>query len=69
MEYTNDVIFNVKYNEQDDRGYFKKDKWTTRLLSKVKQNKILSILISLSIIFIIADCIMIINFINILKQL
>lgn len=69
MEYTNDMIFDVEYNEKESTVQFGNKKWTRKIIKKIKDNKIITIIVSFCTFFIAIDCILITRFFEIAKQL
>lgn len=66
MEYAKDKIFEIRYNEKNDKLEFKKDK-TSKLLKYLSKNKFISIITTLTIVFSMINIILIYNFFTILK--
>lgn len=69
MEYTNDVVFDVKYDQKESTLKFGNKKWTRRIIKKVKDNKIITIIVSFCTFLIIADCFLITRFFDLIKTL
>lgn len=69
MEYANDEIFQIKYNKDTDRLECDKKSWTSKFKGKIKENKLLSMVVIAFIIFSVINVIMIYNFINILQNI
>jgi len=69
MEYTNDVIFNIKYSKEEDKLYFKKQRKIYKIFNFAIKNKAFTTLIILASSFIVVDCIMIAKFVKILNML
>lgn len=69
MEYTKDIIFNIKYNEEKDCLELKSRNAIDKLKNMIKRNKIFSIISLISTILIIWDIILVSNFINLLNEL
>lgn len=66
MEYAKDEIFNIRYNEFKDRLEFSRKK---RVTNFIKQHKIISIIISTTIVAIGIDSILIYQFFSLLCTL
>lgn len=65
MEYTKDIYFKVNYNTSLEKTQTEQKKWTSSLLKKIKQNKLLiTVLISL-IVFASLNIVMIHSFMRI----
>lgn len=69
MEYTNDAVFDVKYNKEESTLQFGNKKWTRKIIKKVKDNKIITIIVSFCTFLIITDCFLITRFFNLIKTL
>ena len=69
MEYTNDVVFDVEYNKEENTLKFGNKKWTIRIIKKVKDNKIITIIVSFCTCLIILDCFLISRFFELVKTL
>lgn len=69
MEYTKDLIFNVRYNEVKNTIEVNKNKWTSRLINKIKKHKIITVFISMATILTLIDAILMANFINLIEKL
>lgn len=67
MEYTKDLILNVHYDEVTNTISFKKR--TSKLLSKIKEHKIVITAITIGFMFITIDSVLLINFIKILENI
>lgn len=64
MEYTNDIICTVGYVKKQEE--IKNEK---KVLKKLKENKILSLAISLFFVLVLADVVLVTNFIKILSTI
>lgn len=64
MEYTNDIICTVGYVKKQEE--IKNEK---KVLKKLKKNKILSLAISLFFVLVLADVVLVTNFIKILSTI
>ncbi len=69
MEYTKDLILNVRYDEANNTVKFKVKNRTSHFLESIKRHKILMTSILFMIILIAADSILVMNFIHILETL
>lgn len=69
MEYTKDLIFNVHYDEVHQTIGLKKNKWTSRMIEKIKQHKMMTGAVLTVIFFMMIDGILIMNFVNLLEEL
>lgn len=68
MEYTKDLILNVRYNEVGSKFKLRHNSWTSSLIKKIKTNKtIMASLIGL-LMFVVIDGVLLINFIHILES-
>lgn len=69
MEYTKDLIFDVHYDNVNNPINLKKNKWTSRVIKKIKQHKIITGVVSAAMFLFVIDGILIINFIKLLERL
>ena len=69
MEYVRDEIFNIRYNEQLNKLELKKESWTSKLKSIIKNNKFITITLITFIMFSSLNFIMICNFIKLLENM
>ena len=69
MEYTKDIIFSVKYNEEKDCLELKNSGKFEKIHDLIKRNKAISIITIVSTCLIVWDIILINNFINLLKEI
>ena len=69
MEYTKDMIFNIKYNEENNCIEIVDKRFTKRMQKFFKNNKAISIITLISMGLIIWDIALISNFINLLTKL
>ena len=69
MEYTKDVIFNVKYADTVERVEFGKKKWTDKIGQVVRQHKFISIILTMTTLLIGIDAVLMINFIQLFSKL
>lgn len=66
--YANDEVFNVEYNESLDRLEIKRKSWTSRVIKNLRHHKII---VATAIMFVICsfmNCVLIYNFMEILKK-
>lgn len=68
MEYTKDVIFNVRYGEGVQTIKLKERKFIKKLIKIYNNNKFIFITLSFTTILIILDLWMVSNFINLLVR-
>ena len=66
MEYTKDIIFSVKYNEEKDCLELKNSGKFEKIHDLIKRNKAISIISACLIVW---DIILINNFINLLNEI
>lgn len=69
MEISKKNMYSVKYTSIFQKGIIKERKWTSRLKKIIRENKMISIFISLFILCVGINIALISNFINVLKQL
>lgn len=69
MEYTKDIVFNIKYNKERDCLEINKNKGITKLHNVIRKNKIISIITLISAFLIVWDIVLISNFIDLLNKL
>lgn len=69
MEYTQDLILHVRYDEVNNTLNVGKKKWTRRIREKIKKHKFITTSILIAITLGIIDGILIINFIKIFEML
>ena len=68
MEYAKDEIFNLRYNETLNRLEFGKERWTSRVLKKIKKHKFILLILTLIFIFSILDVVLICEFMKMLQN-
>ena len=72
MEYSKDIIFNIKYNGVDNvLEATKNKKWTSSIkgkLKKIKENKVIAVISLSCVTLIIFDIVLIYNFVHILQN-
>lgn len=69
MEIAKDNIFNVRYNTKLDRLEFPKQNWTNRLYKSMKEHKFITATVITFFSFSTLNCILIYNFMQILKTI
>lgn len=69
MEYTNDVIFHVRYNEVKNKLEFEEEKWTSRFKNKLLKNKKIVLFLSACALLMAIDMILVYQFTNLLATL
>ena len=69
MEYTKDLILNIRYAEVGVKFKIERKKWTSNFLKKMKKNKTILFSIAGLLIFILIDSLLLINFIRIMEIL
>lgn len=67
MEYTKDMILQVRYGEINRAAKNKKMKWTSRFLEGIQNHKIITAAVVSAVGFISIDVMLIITFIHILS--
>lgn len=69
MNLSKNNMYSVKYTSILEKGRLKKRKWTSSLKKIIRENRMISIFISLFILCVGINIALISNFINVLKQL
>ena len=69
MEYTKDIVFNVKYAGKVEKIKLRDRKWTSKLIRIYEDNKFIIITLLLTTILIVLDLCMVSNFIKLLMEL
>ncbi len=69
MNYTKDVFFKINYNTSQDLIKVEHNSWTSKILRKIKQNKILVLTTIAVAIFSTINVIMICSFIKVLQDI
>ena len=69
MEYAKDEIFQIRYNTKLNRLQIEHESWTSKILKKMKNHKLITTIIIVLIIFLTANVIMIYNFMEILQSI
>lgn len=66
MEYTKDLILNIRYDESSNTLHLNASKWTSKLLKKFKKHRLAMVLSAIFVLFTITDIVLITNFMHIL---
>ena len=69
MEYTKDLILNIRYDESSNTLHFKAPKWTSNLIQKIKKHKLAVTTCAIFLTFVVADIMLVTNFIHILQNI
>ena len=69
MEYTKDVFFKINYNTNFNKIQNEEEKWTSRLLKKIQDHKLLTTVVITFVMFSIVNIIMIYSFMQILQNI
>lgn len=69
MEYTKDVFFKVRYNTNLNRLQIEKERWTSKLLKKIRSHKLLTTAIIALFMFSTLNIVMIYSFMKILQNI
>lgn len=69
MEYAKDVFFKVRYNTNLNRLQIEKERWTSKLLKKIKNHKLLTTVIIAFFMFSTLNIVMIYSFMKILQNI
>ena len=69
MEYAKDEIFQIRYNTKLNWLQIEHESWTSKILKKMKNHKLITTIIIVLIIFLTANVIMIYNFMEILQSI
>lgn len=68
MEYTKDLILNIRYDESSNTLHFKAPKWTRNLIQKIKKHKLAVTTCAIFLTFVVADVMLVTNFMHILTE-
>lgn len=68
MEYAKDEVFQIRYNTKLNRLEMKGEKWTGRLVKKIKEHKLLASSIVAFLLLATINMVMIGNFMRILQN-
>lgn len=69
MEYTKDVFFKVNYNTDLNRLEIEEESWTSKLIKKIKNHKLLTTVIIAFVMFSTLNIAMIYSFMKILQNI
>jgi len=69
MEYTKDVIFNVKYAGKVETIKLRNRGWTSKLMKIYENNKFIIFTLFLMTVLVVLDLCMVLNFVNLLVEL
>lgn len=69
MEYAKDVFFKVRYNTNLNRLQIEKERWTSKLLKKIRNHKLLTTIIIAFFMFSTLNIVMIYSFMKILQNI
>ena len=67
MEYTKDLILNIRYDESSNTLRFKATKWTSKLIQKIKKHKLAVTTCAIFLTFVVMDVMLVTNFMHILQ--
>ena len=68
MEYLKDEIFNIKYNSNLNRLEMSKEKWTSKLLKKIKGHKFVTLSLIILFTFSVIDIALVYQFFRVLQN-
>ena len=63
MEYTKDLILNIRYDESSNTLRLKAPKWTSKLIQKIKKHKLVVTTLAIFLTFVVT------NFMHILQSI
>ncbi|MFR0822236.1 MAG: hypothetical protein ACLU84_07430 [Clostridia bacterium] len=69
MEYTKDVVFNVKYADTIEHIELVSPKWTSRAMKVMKSHKWICVIMTMTIVLVGVDAILMANFIELFSKL
>lgn len=69
MEYAKDEVFNIRYNTVLNRLEIKNERGTSRVLKKIKKHKMMSLIITILIMFSCLNFFLIYNFMIVLQKI
>ncbi len=69
MEYTKDVFFKVNYNTDLNRLEIAEESWTSKLIKKIKNHKLLATIVVAFVMFSTLNIAMIYSFMKILQNI
>ena len=67
MEYTKDLILNIRYDESSNTLRLKAPKWTSTLIQKIKKHKLAVTACAIFLTFVVMDVMLVTNFMHILQ--
>ena len=68
MEYTKDLILNIRYDESSNTLRLKEPKWTSKLIQKIKKQKLVVTTLAIFLTFVVMDVMLVTNFMHILNR-
>lgn len=68
MEYTKDLILNIRYDESSNTLRLKAPKWTSKLIKKIKKHKLAVTACAIFLTFVVMDVMLVTNFMHILQD-
>ena len=68
MEYTKDLILNIRYDESSNTLNLGSLKWTSKLIQKIKKHKLAVTTCAIFLTFVVADVMLVTNFMRILTE-
>lgn len=66
MEYTKDLILNIRYDESSNTLNLRSSKWTSRFIQKIKEHKLALTACAIFLTFVVMDVMLVTNFMHIL---
>lgn len=66
MEYTKDLILNIRYDESSNTLHLKASKWTSKLAEKIRKHRLVVTTLAIFLIFVVMDVMLVTNFMHIL---
>lgn len=69
MEYTKDLILNIRYDESSNTLRLKAPKWTSTLIKKIKKHKLAVTTLAIFLTFVFMDVMLVTNFMHILQSI
>jgi uncharacterized membrane protein (DUF485 family) len=69
MEFSKENIFKIEYTSVFGQETNKKNKWTSKLLKFIKQNKLISITLTVFFLCLLFNFVLIFNFMQILENI
>jgi hypothetical protein len=68
MEYTKDLILNIRYDESSNTLNLGSLKWTSRFIQKIKKHKLALTISAMFLTFVVMDVMLVTNFMHILAR-